>query len=65
MLRGTVEEQARTIQTLQSDGRSRYLDLDSRISALSTQPPATAILAPLNRPWIRRLNWPESCGFER
>lgn len=46
MLRGTVEEQARTIQTLQSDGRSRYLDLDSRISALSTQPPATAVLAP-------------------
>ena len=46
MLRGTVEEQARTIQTLQSDGRSRYLDLDSRISALSTQPQAAAILAP-------------------
>lgn len=36
MLRGIVEEQARTIETLQSDGRSRYLDLDQRITALSS-----------------------------
>lgn len=38
MLRGVVEEQARTIESLEQDGRSRYLDLDQRISALGTVP---------------------------
>jgi len=41
LLRGVVEEQARTIETLQSDGRSRYLDLDQRITALGVAPAPT------------------------
>lgn len=36
MLRGMVEEQAQRIETLESDGRARYLDLDSRLSALQS-----------------------------
>ena len=38
MLRGMVEEQALQIESLQSDGRARYLDLDGRLSALSQRP---------------------------
>ena len=43
MLRGLVEEQSREIQTLQADGRSRYIDLDQRISVLSQ--PSTMVVA--------------------
>lgn len=34
-LRGMAEEQARRLQRLETESRSRYIDLDSRLSALS------------------------------
>ncbi|WP_420550698.1 YbgF trimerization domain-containing protein [Litorivicinus lipolyticus] len=46
MLRGMIEEQAVTIDSLQQDGRNRYLDLDSRIGALQSQPaPMSEVVA--------------------
>ena len=45
MLRGMIEEQSVTIDSLQQDGRNRYLDLDARIGALqSLSPPVVAVV---------------------
>jgi len=45
ILRGVIEEQARDIETLQADGRTRYIDLDQRISAISQAPAQVPVLA--------------------
>lgn len=42
MLRGKVEEQAIRQQMLEQSQQDRYLDLDRRLTQLTTQPPATA-----------------------
>lgn len=39
-LRGLLEEQGAAIERMQKDSRSRYLDLDRRVSELSVQPSA-------------------------
>lgn len=45
-LRGTVEEQAHLIETLQNDLRTRYTDLDQRFNALQEQLKQTTSVAP-------------------
>ncbi len=45
-LRGQVEEQAHQLQRMQRSQRDRYLDLDRRLSELSSQSSQTASLGP-------------------